>query len=968
MKSMPPTTETLAAHLRAAVRGAVRFDHFSRVLYSTDASIYQILPIGVVLPRDTDDVAATLRLCADAGVPVLPRGGGTSLAGQAIGRAVVLDCSKYMNGILEIDPDRRLARVQPGVVQDDLNAAAARFGLRLGPDTATSNRATLGGMIGNNSCGARSIVYGKMVDHVERMGILRVGGEEMTLDPLDDAELAAKVREPSQEGRLYRTVLETVQAQRDEIDRRYPKILRRVAGYNLPELFLRPFNLARLIVGSEGTLALATEATVRLVPRPPHAVVAVLHFHDLQEALEAVPLILTHRPSAVELLDRFVLEMTRAQLEYARRMTFVQGDPDALLVVEFAGEHHDEVLDRLAALERSLAAARSGYAVVRAVDAAEQDNIWRVRKAGQGLLQGVKGDAKPITFVEDTAVPPDRLADFIRRFRGILDQHGVRAAFYAHASVGCLHVRPLINLKDAPQIETMRTIAEAVGELVMEFGGAMSGEHGDGLVRGWFLERYFGPMIYQAFHAIKRAFDPQGLMNPGKIVDAPPLIQDLRYGASYRTADVSTHFDWSRDGGFAAAVELCSGVGACRKTTEGTMCPSYMVTREEEHSTRGRASLLRAVLSGVLPPAELTGRRLYEALDLCIECKGCKAECPANVDMAKLKYEFLARYYETNGYPLRARLFGHIHRLNRFGAALAPLSNRIAQSRVTRWGLERVAGVDRRRPLPSFARPTFDAWWRARRGGASSGFGMTRAVESPPAPRVVLFADTFLRFNYPEIGQAAVRLLEGLGYEVIVPAVTCCGRPLISKGLLSTARRRAEENVRRLLPFALAGIPIIGCEPSCILTFRDEVPDLMPGEDTRQLAAQTFLIDEFLFRHVQQHGWPAPGMGGRVLFHGHCHQKAIVGTGAATGVLEAAGFEVEVVDSGCCGMAGAFGFEREHYDISLAMGERRLLPAVRRAPPEAEIVAMGVSCRQQIAHGAGRRAKHLVEVLAGTLS
>jgi len=980
MREMPK--DRVDTRLRERVRGEVRFDQFSRVLYSTDASIYQILPLGVVLPRDADDIAATLRLCAEEGTPVLPRGGGTSLAGQAIGRAVVLDCSRHMNRILEIDPDRRRARVEPGVVQDDLNAAAAQFGLRLGPDTATSNRATLGGMIGNNSCGARSIVYGKMVDHVEELRVLLAGGEEIRLGPLEDAALAGKRREPSREGRLYAAVLDTVEAGRDEIERRYPKLMRRVAGYNLPEMFLRPFNLSRLIVGSEGTLGVATEATLRLVPRPLHTAVAVLHFRDLLESLDAVPLILSHGPSAVELIDRFVLEMTRAQLEYARRMTFVQGDPEALLVVEFSGDRQDEMLDRLAALERALAAAGTGHPFVRAADAAAQDNIWRVRKAGQGLLQGVKGDSKPITFVEDTAVSPERLAAFIRRFRTILEGHRVRAAFYAHASVGCLHVRPLINLKNAREIETMRAIAEAVGDLVIEFGGTMSGEHGDGLVRGWFLERFFGPEVYQAFRTIKAAFDPQGLMNPGKIVDAPPLVQDLRYGPAYRTLDVPTHFDWSRDGGFAGGVELCSGVGACRKTTEGTMCPSYMVTREEEHSTRGRATLLRAVLSGVLPAQELTGRRLYEALDLCIECKGCKAECPANVDMAKLKYEFLARYHQAHGVPLRARLFGGIHTLNRIGAALAPLSNWVAQSRPARWGLVRVAGVDRRRPLPRFARPTFDAWWRSRGGSAPGTIrGVAASAETKPAAdsrgRVVLFADTFLRFNYPEIGRDAVSVLEMLGYEVIVPEVVCCGRPMISKGLLAEARRHAEENVRRLLPYAVAGLPIVGCEPSCILTFRDEVPDLLPGEDTRSLAARTFLLDEFLQQHVRTHGWPAPawaapsGPGpetadGRrhVLFHGHCHQKAIIGTEPTVEVLRAAGFSAQVVDSGCCGMAGSFGFEREHYDISLAMGERRLLPAVRAAPAGTTVVALGVSCRQQIAHGTGRRAYHLAELLA----
>ncbi|MDR7518404.1 MAG: FAD-linked oxidase C-terminal domain-containing protein [Armatimonadota bacterium] len=960
--------DRLTRALAAAVKGEVRFDQVSRILYSTDASLYQILPIGVVLPRDADDIAETVRRCAEAGVPVLPRGAGTSLAGQSVGRAVVIDCSKYMDRILEIDPGRGVARVQPGVVQDVLNGALAPHGMRLGPDTATSNRATLGGMIGNNSCGARSIVYGKMVDHVVGLRALLADGTEIAPGPLDDAALAARRQEPSREGRLYRTVLEVVEANRDEVERRYPKILRRVSGYNLPEMFLRPFNLSRLIVGSEGTLAVVTEATVRIVPRPQHAAVAVVHFRDLLEALEATQAILPHGPSAVELIDRMILELTRAQMEYARRMTFVEGDPDALLVVEFAGDERDAVLDRLSAMERSLAQAGMGYATVRALDPPSQDNIWRVRKAGQGLLQGIKGDAKPIAFVEDTAVPPERLAPYIRRFREVLDRHGLRAAFYAHASVGCLHVRPLLDLKDGRQIATMQAVAEAVGDLVIEFSGTMSGEHGDGIVRGWFVERFFGPRLYRAFRAIKEAFDPQGVMNPGKIVEAPAMTEGLRYGPSYRTMPVRTHFDWSADGGMAAAVELCSGIGACRKTTEGTMCPSYMVTREEEHSTRGRANLLRAVLSGVLPPSELTGRRLYDALDLCLECKGCKAECPANVDMAKLKYEFLAGYHEAHGAPLRVRLFGGIHRLNRLGTRLAPVSTWLVQSTPARWLLERVAGIDRRRPLPAFARPTFDVWW-ARHLGARSPAGGAR-------PQVVLFADTFLRYNDPGIGRAAVSVLEGLGYAVTVPAVGCCGRPMISKGLLGSAKAHAQANLQRLLPFARAGLPIVGCEPSCILTFRDEVPDLLPGPQARLVADHTLLIDEFLARHVQAHGWPGsradggrPASGGRrALFHGHCHQKAIVGTRAAVGVLRAAGFEVEEVDSGCCGMAGSFGFEREHYAMSMAIGERRLLPAVRRLPADAEVVAMGVSCRQQIAHGTGRRAKHLVEVLADAMA
>ncbi|MDQ7820171.1 MAG: FAD-linked oxidase C-terminal domain-containing protein [Armatimonadota bacterium] len=956
--------QRLARHLARAVRGEVRFDQVTRVLYSTDASIYQVLPLGVVIPRDADDVATTLRLCAEEGVPVLPRGAGTSLAGQAIGRAVVIDCSRWMDRILEIDPSARLARVQPGVVQDALNAAAAAYGLRLGPDTATSNRATLGGMIGNNSAGMRSVVYGKMVDHVVALRVLLWDGAELATGPLDDAALRARREERTRGGELYRVVLDEVDAHREEIARRYPRLLRRVAGYNLPELLERPFNLSRLLVGSEGTLGVVAEATVRLVPRPPCAAVAVVHFDDLLAALEAVPAILPLRPSAVELIDRQVLEMTRAQLEYARRMTFVRGDPAALLVVEFSGDHPDEVRDRLSALEAALAGVRGAYAVVRAEDPAAQDNIWQVRKAGQGLLQGIRGDSKPITFVEDTAVPPERLAPYIRRVMGILERHGVRAAIYAHASVGCLHVRPYVSLKDAREIATMRAIAEEVGELVLEFGGAFSGEHGDGLVRSWFLERYYGPVVYGVFRRIKRAFDPHGLLNPGKIVDAPPMTENLRYGPGYRTREVPTTFDWSRDGGFARAVEMCSGVGACRKLDAGTMCPSFMVTREEMHSTRGRANLLRAILSGLLPPAELTGRALYEALDLCLECKGCRAECPATVDMARLKAEVLAHHYRVHGIPLRARLFAHIHHLSRLGAKAAPASTWVVQAAPTRWLLDRLGGIDRRRPLPPFARPTFDAWWRrnARR---------TTAVAD--RPRVVLFADTFMRYHYPEVGRAAVGILERLGYRVEVPEVTCCGRPMISKGLLEAARARARENLRRLAPYAAEGVPIVGCEPSCLLTFRDEIPDLVPGEQAAPVARRAVLIDEFLHGHIQAHGWPgsaaesnglAPG---KILLHGHCHQKALVGTRPAREVLRAAGFQVEEVDSGCCGMAGSFGFEREHYELSLAIGERRLLPAVRALPPEVPVVAMGVSCRQQIAHGAGRRAVHLVELLADAL-
>jgi FAD/FMN-containing dehydrogenase/Fe-S oxidoreductase len=958
------TTEQLATALKAAVKGEVRFDPFSRALYSTDASIYQIMPVGVVIPKDADDIAATLRLAADSGTPVLPRGAGTSLAGQSVGRAVILDCSKYMNRVIEIDPAARRARVQPGVVQDELNLAVRPHGLRLGPDTATSNRATLGGMMGNNSCGARSIVYGKMIDHVEELSVLLIDGTALTLRGLTPDGANAVLREPGRVGDLYRNIARIVDQHRAQIEHRFPKLQRRVSGYNLDALLADPTDLLKLLIGSEGTLGVITEAVVGLVPRPAHTAVGVVHFHDLLEALDATRDILTLQPSAVELIDRMVLEMTRNQLEYARQLGFVQGDPDALLVVEFSADDAAAPAGRLADLERLLRESGAGYAVTRAVSAGDQDNIWKVRKAGQGLLQGIKGDSKPITFVEDTAVPPPLLAPYIRRFRDVLAAEGVRAAFYAHAGVGVIHVRPLINLKDRDDIEKMKRIAGEIGELVIEFGGTMSGEHGDGLVRSWFVERFFGPEVYEAFVEVKRVFDPPGLMNPGKIVNGPPIDTSLRYGPAYQTLPVTTHFDWSADGGFARSVELCSGLGACRKTIDGTMCPSYMVTREEEHSTRGRANLLRAVLSGTLPAAELTGRRLYAALDLCLECKGCKGECPANVDMAKLKYEFLARYHEANGLPLRARLFAHVRTLNRLGSPLAPVASWLARAVPARWVMHRALGIHRARPLPPLARQTLLRWWQTRDRGPG-----TRDQQTESRGAVALFADTFTIYNYPEIGRAAVALLEGLGFDVTLAPAGCCGRPMISKGLLGAAAAGARKNLDRLLPLAHEGIPIVGLEPSCILTFRDEVPDLVAGESSKVVARATSLIDEFLLDQHRRGPLPIAGLGRgrRVLFHGHCHQKALIGSSASRQLLTDAGFVVEEVDSGCCGMAGAFGFEAEHYDISMAIGERRLLPAVRAQADDTAIVAMGVSCRQQIAHGTGRRALHLVELLAEVL-
>lgn len=937
--------------LRSVVRGEVRFDPFSRVLYSTDASLYQVMPVGVVIPRDEEDVVNTLRVAADTRTPVVPRGGGTSLAGQSIGAAIILDFSKYMDRIVRLDPGGPWALVQPGVVQDDLNRAAQPHGLRLGPDTSTSNRATLGGMIGNNSCGSRSVVYGKTMDHLLELRVLLADGTEMTLRALDPNSYQAKLQDRGREGEIYRQLRDLVGRHADEIERRFPKLLRRVSGYNLDSLLRNPADLTQLVAGSEGTLAVVVEARVRLVPRPRHTALAILHFPDVFTALDATPAILQHGPTAVELVDRMILDMTRQQLEYARRMTFVQGEPGALLVVEFSADSQEELGHLVAALEQELVGSGPAYACVRVLDPAGQDNVWRIRRAGQGLLQGIRGERKPLAFVEDTAVPPEHLGAYMRRFHEVLVREGVQAAFYAHASVGCIHVRPLLNPKDREDLQRMVRIAQAVGDLVLEFGGAMSGEHGDGMVRSWFVERYFGSQIYGAFRAVKRLFDPDNLLNPGKIVESPAMDASLRYGPDYRTVPLRTAFHWTREGGFAAAVEQCSGVGACRKKHDGVMCPSYRVTREEEHSTRGRANLLRAALAGQLPPHELVGRRMREALDLCLECKACKAECPASVDLSKIKAEVLHAHHRAYGAPFRDWLFAHTRLVSRLGAAAAPLANWVAERPLARTLLH-LAGVDRRRPLPRFAHPTFLGWWRRRAPSGSGGRGV-----------VAFFPDTFTLYHDPKPGIAAVELLEALGYRVVLAPTVCCGRTLISKGFLDAARRAAQRAVAYLGRFSREGVPVVGVEPSCVLTLRDEVPDLVPDEPARAVAVSTLLLEEFLDREGALGLPPADG-DGTVLVHAHCHQRALVGTGPLLRVLQAAGFRPQEADAGCCGMAGSFGFEREHYDLSMAIAELRLLPAVRQLPPQIPVVAAGVSCRQQIAHGAGRQALHPAELLA----
>ena len=945
--------------LRRAVEGDVRFDSYSRLLYSTDASMYQVEPMGVVIPRHADDVQAVLEVANRLGAPLLARGGGTSLTGQTVNHAVVLDFSRYMNGALEVNTEELWARVQPGLVQDELNHHVRGQGLLFGPDTSTSNRATLGGMLGNNSGGSHSIAYGLTVEHVIELKGFLADGSPVTFGTVTAAELAAKTRLPGLEGQIYGEVARIRDQYRDEIAKRYRGHWRRVCGYNHNELIKDgPLNMARLLVGSEGTLFTIVEAKVRLVRRPKRTSVDVIHYHDIQEALESSQAILETGPYAVELTDKMILDLARGNIEYSKRMAFVQGDPGAILIVEYTGETDAEVKDKVEKLEALRARERFGYAGHVALDNAEQQSIWKLRKAGLGLLLGTRGDAKPIAFIEDTAVDPKHMAAFVPRFRDIMAKHGAEGAYYGHCSVGCLHIRPLINLKTQRGLDQVQAMAGEIFDMVLEFEGAISSEHGDGRARSPYLERVFGPVVFGAFRELKAAFDPKNLLNPGNIVASPGVTEHMRYGAQYKTWEPKTLLDFREQGGFAAAVEMCNGVGVCRKNLEGTMCPSYMATRDEEHSTRGRANALRAVLSGRVPEADFTGRRLYEVMDLCLECKGCKAECPSNVDMAKMKYEFLYHYYKVHPTPMRNDLFAHIGDLSWWGSRLAPLSNWIGGWRINRWLLDVVVGVDRRRPLPAFARRSFTDWFDRRKPNAVA-----------PRGSVVLFHDTFNTYNTPEVAQAAVELLEAAGYRVELVGRKCCGRPLISKGMLEEARAHADWNVTRLTPWVERGVPVVGLEPSCLLTLRDEYVDLLRTDAARAVAGASYLLEEFLLRErgrgltlAWKNGAPR-----KALLHGHCHQKAMVGTAPTVAALAWAGYEVSEVDSGCCGMAGAFGFEKEHYDLSESLGNRRLAPAVKAAAADTVVVAPGISCRQQIAHLTERRAKHPAEVLRDAL-
>jgi FAD/FMN-containing dehydrogenase/Fe-S oxidoreductase len=943
-----PEIDALARALRARIAGEVEFGAGPRALYAADASNYRQVPIGVVLPRTTDDVVETVRTCREHRVPILPRGGGTSLAGQCCNVAVVIDMSRHLRGVLDIDPHRRTARVQPGVVLDDLQRAAKSHGLMFGPDPATHAWCTLGGMIGNNSCGVHSLVSGLTADAVEELDVLTSDGLRLVVGRTSADDLQALARDPGRRGEVYRQLRELRDRHAEDIRARYPRIPRRVSGYNLEALLPEHgFNLARALVGSEGTCVTVLEATVRLIEAPRATTLLALGFADIYAAADEVIEVLDAQPTGLEAIDEVIVRNLRKKTKLAREIELLP-EGEAWLLVEFAGDTAADAERTARSLYERLSRRRSSTSARVFTDPHEIEMVWRIRESALGATAFVPGESATWEGWEDAAVRPERLGAYLRDFRRLLERYGYRGSLYGHFGQGCVHTRTNFDLETPKGVAQFRAFIDEAADLVIAYGGSLSGEHGDGQARAELLPKMFGPALVGAFRDFKNIWDPDGLMNPGKVVDPYPATGNLRR-PGYQPEPVHTYFPLAVEGGIAGAALRCVGVGKCRKTDEGTMCPSYMATREEQHSTRGRAHLLFEMLHGETITNGWESDEVKHALDLCLACKACKSECPVSVDMATYKAEFLAHYYERRSWPLRAHLFGHIDWWAALASRTPRLVNGLAAVRPVARLVQSAVGIAPQRRLPRFATETFQRWFQR------------HAPRSEGTP-VVLWSDTFTNYFQPEVGRAAVNVLERLGYYVTVPRQTCCGRPLYDFGLLESARDHLDALFATLADRVADDVPIVVLEPSCFAVFRDEARNLTSDRRMADaLADRAVLFDTFVRPHLERGDFAR--LSGDALAHVHCHQQAIDGTSSAADTLRAAGLTARILDAGCCGMAGAFGYDRQHYRVSVDVGERVLLPAVRRAPDDTIIVANGFSCREQIQQLTGRRAYHLAEVM-----
>lgn len=960
----------LAERLGREIEGEVKFDAFTRGRYATDASIYQVEPIGVVIPKTENDLRAAVHIAEMEGIPLLPRGGGTSQCGQTVNTALVLDCTKYLREIVDYDEETQEVTVQPGIVLDHLNAWLKPKGRIYPVDISTSSRATIGGMAANNSCGGRSIHYGIMVDNVAAIDAILMDGTEARFDrvPGNLGELSGPAR--------YRDLVQQIRAiaerEQGEIDANIPKLMRKVGGYNLDRVVARDaaggHNMASLLVGSEGTLALSRRLKLKTHAIPKHRVVGVCHFPTFHAAMENTQHLVTLKPFGVELIDRTMIELAREiPMFQAAMREFVQGEPDALLLVEFAGDEKAPLLAKLADLETMMADLGFPDAVVRAEDPGLQARITEVRQSGLNIMMSMKTDGKPVSFIEDCAVPLEHLADYTSRLTDVFTKHGTKGTWYAHASVGTLHVRPILNMKDGGDVKKMRAIAEEAFEMVRQYKGSHSGEHGDGIVRSEFHRSMFGDRVVDAFAEVKQAFDPKGLMNPGRIVN-PPKMDDrslFRFKPGYTAVNPDTRFDWSAWGGLSGAVEMCNNNGACRKRDPGVMCPSFRATGDEQHLVRGRANTLRLALSGQLGPEALSDPALKETLDLCVGCKGCKRECPTGVDMAKMKTEVLGQYVKRHGLSAKDRLIAEMPRYAEAASRFSYLANLRDAVPGAAWLSEKVFGFARERTLPHWT---------------STPFRGSEVAERPAddGREVVLFADTFNTYFEPENLRAAVAVLEAADYtiHVIDPVPAggrhlCCGRTYLASGLIEKAEAEMARLADAFAPFAERGVPIVGLEPSCLFTLKDELPSLL-RERAGKVPEMAMLFEEFIAREASAgrlDGLTLKPIGARAMVHGHCHQKAFAAMGPVQTALKLIpGLDVSVIESSCCGMAGAFGYEKDHIEVSMKMAELSLLPAVRAADPDTILVADGTSCRHQIHDGAQREAVHVARVLERALA
>ncbi|MCH8486398.1 MAG: FAD-binding protein [Candidatus Cyclonatronum sp.] len=945
-------------------------DQLLRRLYANDASMYEELPEGVCFPETADDLRALVLDAAARGYSITARAAGTSLAGQTTGGGIIADTSRHMRRILEIDPDRKTATAEPGVIRDSLNREAAKYGLKFGPDTSTTNRCMLGGMIGNNSAGLYSLKYGSVREHIIRVEAVLDDGSLVSFGPLSDEELEAKTRLQTREGHIYREMLRLLESNKEAIIQNYPhpKVVRRNTGYALDRLCEmspltpggRPFNLAELLCGSEGTLALMHAATVRLVEAEPCRVLLIPHFSTLSEAMHATVLAVSHKPAAVELIDDIIIRATEGNIEQQRNRFFLAGDPKCLLIIEFEGHDTEVLLQQAANCAAALQDSGYGYAFPLYADPEKMRRVWDLRKAGLGLLMGLGADASTPTFTEDTAVRVQDLPAYVADFEAMMQRYGTSCVYYAHASVGELHLRPAIDITKAEGVEKMKRMAEDVALLVKKYRGSLSGEHGDGRARAPYIELVLGKEMMPLLEEVKRIWDPENRFNPGKIVQAKPIDSQLRLSFGRALPEAETVFRWQKEGGFAQALQLCNGAGVCRKRAEsgGTMCPSYMATLDEKDSTRGRANVFRQLFMAKGTDA-FSSAEIRDALRYCLSCKACKSECPANVDMARMKAEFMQGWYDQNGADFAARFWADPHPWLRLGARFPRLSNAIAGSSAGHFVMEKLAGLHPERPLPAFAEKTFGSWVK------EHFHRYRRTGQKPDRPPVLLLVDPFTDLHEPEQAIAAVEVLHAAGAQLMLPLIASCGRTQISSGFPREAQRVLRELLRKLEGPVQRGALVVGLEPSELLTLRDELPDLLPAGDplaatAAALQKQAMLFEEFMTDKFSENEFSRlfNGKDRPVLVHGHCYVKALTGTAALMRCLKQAGYVPSETDSGCCGMAGSFGYRTDTFALSQQIGAQRLFPAVNAVQGKGLICAHGFSCRHQIADGTGRQSLH----------